>query len=224
MAAYHHDGHWFVLYVPNRGTAPRDIAVASGPAIDRLTRTEMALDGTPEDPARVGGNVVVVADDTVLVLVQRGWSPNIRISFHLAPASEPHRLSRAINSFEADTWGTETKFTTLMLDKQSKTWFLYRGHFHGEISLHVAPAGPPDSTPPSPPGTSQRVATADGMELRWSPSHDPDSGVAGYRVYRDGQLITFTIESAYRNAETADDVWTVSAVNLHGAEGSVVAF
>jgi hypothetical protein len=223
MAAYRHGERWFVLYMPNGGTAPRDVAVASGSAIDRLERTEMALDGTPEDPARVGGNVIPVDDDEILVLVQRGWNPDIRIFLHLAPASAPHRLGAPIASFEGDTWREETKFSTLMLDEELRTWFLYRSHFDGEISLHLAPAGSPDETPPSPPENPQWVPTAEGTGLSWSPSRDPDSGIAGYRVYREGELVAFTIASTYRDAVPADGVWAVSAVNLHGTESRAVA-
>jgi hypothetical protein len=221
-AAYRHEKRWFVLYVPNGGTAPRDIAVASGPTIDRLTRTEMVLDGTRADPAHVGGNVIPVDDDEVLVLAQRGWHPDIRISLHLAPASAPHRLGPPIASFEGGTWREETKFSTLMLDEELRTWFLYRSHFTGEISLHLAPAGPPDRTPPSPPGDLRWVLGAEGTGLSWSPSRDPDSGIAGYRVYREGKLVAFTIASTYRDAVPTDGAWAVSAVNLHGTEGPAV--
>lgn len=65
---------------------------------------------------------------------------------------------------------------------------------HTEADLTEADAGhspPPtcvDTHGPSRPGRPVLAIDSDGVELSWEESHDP-SGVASYRVYRDGMLL-----------------------------------
>jgi fibronectin type 3 domain-containing protein len=80
-----------------------------------------------------------------------------------------------------------------------------------------------DDTPPSAPqdlaGTG--VSTSQ-IELTWSAAVDPESGIAEYRVYRDGLLIASTPQTSYSDTGLQPDThytYRVSAVNGSGVEG-----
>jgi chitinase len=89
--------------------------------------------------------------------------------------------------------------------------------------LKLAPAGEPDSTPPSAPAKLRAIEVDGGLiDLSWQPAKDVDTGVIQYRVYRDGEQIgtvkgTF-FSDIYASGKT-DARYQVSAVNYHGFEG-----
>jgi len=59
-----------------------------------------------------------------------------------------------------------------------------------DVQTYTFPSSEPDSQPPSVPGNLTATAGAPGsVNLSWSASTD-DTGVTGYRVYRDGTLLT----------------------------------
>ena len=84
-----------------------------------------------------------------------------------------------------------------------------------------------DGTPPSAPiGLTAVPAGATRIDLAWIAASDAESGIASYRVYRDGALVGTT------NTTTFDDTgllpatlytYTVSAVNGSGLEGPLSA-
>jgi len=81
-----------------------------------------------------------------------------------------------------------------------------------------------DETPPTAPTALAGVHVGETIvELTWSPATDPDSGVAGYRVYRDTILIGDTTDLAYCDmplTSPADDAtYEVAAYNIDGVEG-----
>lgn len=86
-----------------------------------------------------------------------------------------------------------------------------------------APPPAPDSTPPTAPsGLDAEPVTARQVDLTWSAATDPESGIAAYRVFRDGSLVTSTNATAFSDAglEPATFyVYQVSAVNGEGLEG-----
>ena len=76
-----------------------------------------------------------------------------------------------------------------------------------------------DASPP--PAVSGLRATPAGewpfkISLQWDPAEDPDSGVAGYEVLRDGQRIAYTSEPAFTDTLPQDDAearYLVRAIN-----------
>ena len=81
-----------------------------------------------------------------------------------------------------------------------------------------------DGTPPTTP--TNLVATATGtttIALTWSGSADPETGIAGYRVYRGGNVITTTTQTSYTegglNPATTYS-YSVRAVNGQGLESA----
>jgi fibronectin type 3 domain-containing protein len=84
-----------------------------------------------------------------------------------------------------------------------------------------------DSTPPPTPSdlTASAVSTSQ-INLSWTAVDDPDSGVTGYNVYRDGGFVTATASTTF--ADTGLEPGTtyayrVSAVNGAGLESDLSA-
>lgn len=81
-----------------------------------------------------------------------------------------------------------------------------------------------DETPPSPPqGLTAVTVNDDRIDLSWSASSDPESGISAYRVYRDSVLVGETGETTYSDTGLEDSstyVYTVSAVNGAGLESA----
>ena len=78
----------------------------------------------------------------------------------------------------------------------------------------------PDATPPSvPQGVAASAVGAERIDVSWSPSTDDESGVAGYRVLRDGGEIAVTEATVFQDGGLAPGTtyeYQVSAIN--GAE------
>ncbi|NQT89338.1 lamin tail domain-containing protein, partial [bacterium] len=80
-----------------------------------------------------------------------------------------------------------------------------------------------DETPPTAP--ADLIATAVSptrIDLAWTAASDPQSGVAAYRVYRDGIQIGSPAGTAFSDETVAVDtlyVYEISAVNADGYEG-----
>lgn len=78
-------------------------------------------------------------------------------------------------------------------------------------------------TPPSRP--SELEAEAEGstsVELEWEPASDAESGIAGYRVYRDDERVAEISETSYEDEGLEPSTtyrYEVSAVNGLGMEG-----
>ncbi len=86
----------------------------------------------------------------------------------------------------------------------------------------VTTPAPADSTPPTSP--TGLVATAAGptrVDLVWQASDDPESGIAAYRVYRDGNLLGSVQATAFADTSAVENTtyrYEVSAVNGEGLE------
>ena len=99
------------------------------------------------------------------------------------------------------------------------------------IKVTTASSGTsPDTTPPTvPAGLSTTVVSSSQINLSWSASTDPvvsgqvTSGLAGYKVYRNGALIGSTATSTYSDSLlTASTTYsyTVSAYDMAGNESA----
>jgi len=80
-----------------------------------------------------------------------------------------------------------------------------------------------DSTPPSPPaGLTPTVASATEIHLAWQAADDPETGVALYRVFRDGVEIGTSLTTELTDATAEADVrysYRVEAENADGFDG-----
>jgi chitodextrinase len=80
-----------------------------------------------------------------------------------------------------------------------------------------------DATPPpAPPELGATAASASEIDLTWGAVSDPESGIQGYRVYRDGGFVATASGTSFPDvglrANTAY-TYTVTAVNGAGLEG-----
>jgi hypothetical protein len=112
----------------------------------------------------------------------------------------------------------QTKFFTVTLDRERRTWLLYRLDWNGRFILHAAPSGAPDETPPSAPTRLAATRTPRGIRLAWSEATDPDTGIGQYRVRCGGELVAESVRLGWQGRTAAEEC-AVSAVNLHGVEG-----
>jgi hypothetical protein len=83
--------------------------------------------------------------------------------------------------------------------------------------------GPFDASPPgTPQGLSANLAAGSSVELAWGPATDLESGVAQYRVYRNGRFLAGTAATQFSDLSVpanATYTYTVSAVNASLIEG-----
>jgi hypothetical protein len=222
VAAFEYRGNWHVYYEPNGGTAPRTLGLAWGPAPDNVPCSAQVLEGNVRQPVGAWGNVIWLAPDKIAIFVQRLSWPETFIEVRTASPSSPHALSEPIERYEIPN----LKRGTVFLDIERRTWFIYYNAFDRIWRLKLAPAGPIDMTPPTRPTNLSATAIAhDQVQLSWEAANDPDTGVVLYRIYRDGVLISSTKDLAFTDSwlsELTHYRYAVSAVNLHGAEGSAV--
>lgn len=81
-----------------------------------------------------------------------------------------------------------------------------------------------DATPPTAPtGLTATAASTTRIDLAWNAAADPESGIAGYRVYRGGVLVGTTTTTAFADSglpPATAYTYEVSAVNGSGVEGA----
>jgi chitodextrinase len=84
-----------------------------------------------------------------------------------------------------------------------------------------------DDTPPTAPsGLSAQAVAHDRVSLAWSAAGDPESGVAGYNIYRDGAIVGFSTSTSFSDTGLTGATqysYRVTAVNGDGLEGPPTA-
>jgi hypothetical protein len=97
----------------------------------------------------------------------------------------------------------------------------YRGV--DRYGVKLAPAGVPDITPPSRPvGVMAKPLGGSAIELTWEPAFDDDTGIAAYKIYRNGIHIETVKGLSFIDRDPgspAENVYSIAAVNYHGTEG-----
>lgn len=222
LSAYHHAGRWFVYYVPNGGRSPWSLGVAWGMSPTDFRQSAVVVQGSRDDPVRVGGNVARLGKGRIAVFVQRGWHPDVRVEVRTAYLGTPHILGPPVEVYDNPLWNEETKFLTAFLDRERRTWFLYRLNWKRQFVLHLAPAGEIDATPPTAPANLRGEVVGETVRLRWESADDPDTGVVHYRVMLDGEELGTTFDPEFEAPLPRGSVlsqYRVTAVNLHGVEG-----
>ena len=83
----------------------------------------------------------------------------------------------------------------------------------------------PDGTGPTAPTDLVALPVAtDGIDLTWSPSSDPESGIGFYRVFRDGLEVATSVVTGYQDTGLSSGTtyaYRVSAVNGEGLESAL---
>lgn len=89
-------------------------------------------------------------------------------------------------------------------------------------TVRVTTPPPPDTTPPTvPTGLSASATSPSSVDLTWSASSDPESGVASYNVYRDGARVGSSAGTSFTDTGVQAGTtysYQVSAINGEGLE------
>jgi len=94
------------------------------------------------------------------------------------------------------------------------------------MSSPASATTPDDSGPTVPTNLSATAISTESIGLSWSPSTDDESGIAYYRVFRDGEEIATPTGAEYQDTGLASGTtyeYRVSAVNGDGLESDLSA-
>jgi hypothetical protein len=220
LAAFTHKGKWYVYYQPNGATKSLTLGMAWGSRFNRLPRSTGVLDQTSGGlPVHLWGNIIWLSPEKIALFVQRLWWPDSFVEVRTASPDTPHQLSEPVERYDIP----DLKRAAILLDIEKNTWFMYYNIFDDFWRLMLAPVGEPDLTPPTPPqNITASINDTGKVTLAWQPATDPDTGVAVYRIYRDGEMIGETKDLHFIDEELFDSTacrYQVTAINLHGTEG-----
>ena len=216
IIAFQDNGRWFVYYVPNGTLQARQLGVAWGNSRHDLNNSAGVLSGATAVRAwGMGGSAKVGPDVYALFINDVTQS---RIEVRTISLSAPHQASAPIETYQFEG----VTQATILLDEETNTWFMfYRGE--DAYGLKLAPAGTPDTTPPTAPHNVAALPINDReIELSWNPATDPETGIVLYHVFRDGVQVATVKGWGYRDmglVEQRDYHYEVSAVNYHSVEG-----
>jgi hypothetical protein len=219
IIAIHDASQWFVYYIPNGSLQSRRLGVAWGDSRDQLTNSAAALSGPSTIQAWGSGGEAKIGPDTYALFLND--VSESRTDVRLVSLSAPNQLSAPVETYQFD----DVRQATVLLDEETNTWFMYyRNADQSAYGLKLAPAGAPDTTPPSAPMNVMPTPVSDRqIDLSWDPAVDPETGIVMYEVYRDG-LHVATVKgwnfSDTNLTELTDYSYAVSAVNYHGVEGA----
>jgi hypothetical protein len=216
IIAFRDAGQWFVYYLPNGSPKSRKLGVAWGDRLDHLTNSSGASSGLSGIRAWGMGGSARIGSDTYALFLNDVTEHQTEV--RTVSLSMPNRLSAPVQTYQFD----EVVQATILLDEEANTWFMYyRGE--DEYGVRLAPAGEPDTTPPTAPESVSATPVNDRqVDLSWSPATDPDTGIVRYKVFRDGVYLATVKGWSYHDmglVEQTEYSYAVSAVNYHGLEG-----
>ncbi len=218
IIAIHDAAQWFVYYIPNGTAHSRTLGVAWGDSRNSLTDSAGAVSGSEAVPAWGSGGSARIDPDTYALFLN-----DLTLSTFEARTvslSAPEQLSAPVETYQF----ADFRQATVLLDEETDTWFMYyRSADDGEYGVKLAPAGAPDTTPPTAPGSVTATPLNDRqIDLSWTPATDSETGIVQYNVFRDGLHLatvkgwTFTDSGL---VEQTNYSYQVTAVNYHGVEG-----
>jgi hypothetical protein len=207
---------WYVYYLPNGVVESGLLGVAWGDSYDNLTRSKRTRAGILPVQGWGSGSAAKISENTYALFIS-----NIRkgtIQAHKVSLGKPHLLSLPVETYRFE----EVYQASIVLDKETRTWFMfYRSDDY--YGVKIAPAGEKDTTPPLAAEQLQGIPAGDGkVKLSWNPAEDPETGIASYRVYRDGEQLAEVKGWSYEDKdvkELTEYHYEVRAVNYHGLEG-----
>lgn len=91
----------------------------------------------------------------------------------------------------------------------------------GATTIVSVPTGGADTTPPSVPINLKAAVLVNKVKLSWNPSSDAGTGVAGYRVLRNGTLVATTTVAFY-NDTPGKGVWSYTVIAFDNAGNASV--
>lgn len=218
IIAIHDASQWFVYYIPNGSLQSGKLGAAWGDSRDQLINSAGALSGSSTISAWGPGGKAKIGPDTYALFLNN--VSDSRTEVRIVSLGAPNQLSAPVETYQFD----DVRQATVLLDEGTNTWFMYyRNADQSEYGVKLAPAGVPDTTPPTAPQNVKPAPVSDRqIDLAWDPAVDSDTGIVMYEVYRDGLHLatvkgwTFTDTNL---VELTGYSYEVSAVNYHGVEG-----
>jgi hypothetical protein len=216
IAALNDGDRWVVYYLPNSIGTGRNLGVAWGNARDDLQYSAAARSGLSNVDAWGTAGKAKVGPEIYAIFTN--WVTDPRTEVRLVSMEAPDKLSEPIRTYQFE----DVTQATILLDEETYTWFMYYRD-EDRYGVKLAPAGSPDLTPPTQPfGVVAKSTGGSATELNWKPATDDETGIAAYKIYRNGILIetvkglTFVDKDSDSRAENA---YSIAAVNYHGTEG-----
>jgi chitodextrinase len=209
-------GRWFVYYIPNGTPQKGKLGVAWGNSRDVLTNSSGVFSGLSSITAwGMGASAKIGPDIYALFLNDVAKS---RTEVRTVSLNTPNQLSEPVATYPLEG----ANQACILLDEQTRTWFMYYRAENG-YGVKLAPAGEPDTTPPTAPKNVTATSISDRqVDLSWSPALDAETGIVLYRVFRDGVYLA-TVKGWHFSdtglVEQTTYSYTVSAVNYHGVKG-----
>ena len=122
---------WAVYYGAKGNGASWDLAVARGSAPDSLGDTAPVL--TTNDVIG-GSDPIWLSEDKIALFIVRDFGGNF-IEVRTAPAADPAQLSAPVKTYTM--FPPRYRHTTIFLDKETDTWFMYQATDREEDGNHI---------------------------------------------------------------------------------------
>jgi hypothetical protein len=218
VIAFQEAGQWFVYYIPNGTPEKGNLGVAWGNSPDNLSNSAGALSGgTPVKAWGMGGSAKIFTD-TYALFINDVSQPKFEV--RTLSLSHPSQLSAPVETYQFD----DIQQATVLLDEKTNTWFMYyRNRDASWYGLKLAPAGVPDTTPPTTPNNITATPVSDRqIDLSWDPATDSETGIVLYNVFRDGLKVATVKGWSFSDTGLVEQTgysYKISAVNYHGVEG-----
>jgi hypothetical protein len=218
IIAFHDAAQWFVYYIPNGTLQRRQLGVAWGDNRANLTNSSAVRSGLATVPVWGTGGYAKIGPETYALFLNDVTKS--RLEVRAASLKAPGKVSAPVETYQFDG----VRQATVLLDEETGTWFMYyRSQGGGAYGVKLAPAGEPDTTPPTAPGSVTATPISDRqIDLSWDAATDSETGIVLYRVFRNGVYLATVKGWRFSDAgleEQTEYSYQVSAVNYHGVAG-----
>ncbi|MEV0228470.1 LamG-like jellyroll fold domain-containing protein [Nonomuraea sp. NPDC050786] len=185
------------------------------PYAEIVTGTDQGLSGTASLPLNTWTHVTATYDGTTLRLYTNGTQVAQKaVTGTIRGDAQPLRIGGSA------LWGEY--FNGLIDDVRVYNRALTPTEIQNDMNTPIGPAGPPDTQPPTAPGSLAATGGQGSAQLSWTASTD-NVGVVGYNVHRS-TTAGFTPSGANQVGSTAGTSFTDSGVPAGTYYYKVIAF
>ena len=212
VGVFRANGAWSVYFIDTKGWQLR---LLTGATPETVANPVTLIDTGGE--VRGGIDPVWLAPDQLVLFIDR-ISATRFVEVRTVSPSTPQQLSAPVQTYNF----SGLKQPTVLLNPLTNTWSMFY-RTGATIGVKTAPVVGGDSTPPAAPtGLLAAGMSESQIDLTWSSASDPDSGVSGYNIYRDGVKVATLTTTSFSDiglAQATTYSYEVSAVNGAGLEG-----
>ncbi len=129
LGAFSSGGNWYVYYGSKGPSTYWDLGIAWGPSPDNLTNSAGVL--TSNDI--IGScDPIWLSEDKIAMFILKDFDDN-KLDVHTIQADSPGELGSPVKTFSLPPY----RHTTIMLDRDSATWFMYQATDRAEDGDHI---------------------------------------------------------------------------------------